>query len=752
MGNKCSCLRDFCSELDLLPDTSTNLEEQDQYNNENYPIDRRSSFHLQRQLSFVGDNSDIKEENKESFSPIKLLSNNNFSSPTNPSTSLKISAFSPSSSLNSTSSFFSKQIQLQKNRIFLPPSDFTLDYKPLKTLFISDNSYIILVKKNNKSLKFSKGKQNYFAAKVIKKNIFSDSSSCVLDDYYSEINILELIQEKSKELQSSESSQSFIPSGSYVNNMNIINYIKYYDTNEHLYILYNLLYEDILDYLKKRKIINEKLISKIFKQILNAVNFLHLNNIIHRDLRPENIMVEYYKEEGEKSSSENEKLPRYDDDDFDDFDYDLLNRTNSFAYSSNSSSSSSNVPYIRIINFRMAKIVFDPVELPSTPGSLIPSSPFLSGSFKNRAHSNFNSSQSSSIFSMDKSIDMWSLGILLFVLVIGRPPLPQDIQYLTTSLERDYKERRRNSKKNHNLEALKVESTIVNLKENNISKSLSLSSPNPLISSSLASPNYINLSDSLNINDNVQLSSSYNVPYSSLYLEGFNISSSLPVDSPLKNHRESDNSFEDSPNNFTYNDPYIDILSLPLRDLLFQLLHPNPRRRITAQNAIKHPWISQFSEQELKNSTKSPSPSPISNPFFHTSKRNFFVNLPSKERLTNNSDNLRQYLKESFIQEASCNMHKSQSQKLHQYLSNLGAKGENFKKKDTSKNLESPSKNAASDLKSYLNSAKNFSPNASTILFSPANSPILSPSPLNCNESSPTISKSSLTSVLSSSK
>lgn len=73
---------------------------------------------------------------------------------------------------------------------------------------------------------------------------------------------------------------------------NIIKFLQEYKTKTHLYIVMELLEEgDLFEYVKKNSFLEEYEAAIIFKQIVDAINYLNELGIIHRDLKPENVMV-----------------------------------------------------------------------------------------------------------------------------------------------------------------------------------------------------------------------------------------------------------------------------------------------------------------------------------------------------------------------------------------------------------------------------------------------------------------------------
>ena len=74
---------------------------------------------------------------------------------------------------------------------------------------------------------------------------------------------------------------------------NIIKIYEYYTDDINFYLITDYISNgELYNYVYKAKSFNERQTQYIMKQVLCAVNYLHLNNIAHRDIKLENILVE----------------------------------------------------------------------------------------------------------------------------------------------------------------------------------------------------------------------------------------------------------------------------------------------------------------------------------------------------------------------------------------------------------------------------------------------------------------------------
>lgn len=72
---------------------------------------------------------------------------------------------------------------------------------------------------------------------------------------------------------------------------NIIKYINSYIYENHFYTIMDMAYGgELVTYLTEKNVLSEMECKRIFKQIHDAVKYIHSRNVIHRDLKPNNIL------------------------------------------------------------------------------------------------------------------------------------------------------------------------------------------------------------------------------------------------------------------------------------------------------------------------------------------------------------------------------------------------------------------------------------------------------------------------------
>ena len=144
------------------------------------------------------------------------------------------------------------------------------------------------------------------------------------------------------------------------------NIIKLYDIYEDSHYIYLIMEEcnggEFFDSLAKRakekNMYTEKECAKIFRQILEAVNYLHAHGVCHRDLKPENILF------------------------------------------SNVADDSS----LKLIDFGLSKVLDGENELKGTVGTTFYMAPEV-------IQGNYN-----------EKCDLWACGVILYIMLCGKPP------------------------------------------------------------------------------------------------------------------------------------------------------------------------------------------------------------------------------------------------------------------------------------------------------------------------------------------
>ena len=77
-----------------------------------------------------------------------------------------------------------------------------------------------------------------------------------------------------------------------ISHPNIVNIYEIFEDTRKYYIMYEFIQGgELFDVITQQAFFDEASAARIFKQIMNAINYLHSMNIAHRDLKPENIMM-----------------------------------------------------------------------------------------------------------------------------------------------------------------------------------------------------------------------------------------------------------------------------------------------------------------------------------------------------------------------------------------------------------------------------------------------------------------------------
>jgi len=76
-----------------------------------------------------------------------------------------------------------------------------------------------------------------------------------------------------------------------VNHSNLLTTISDFETNGKHYIVTELARFDLLQYLRLKGPLRETLAKRLFYELISGINHLHVNNIVHRDIKCENLLI-----------------------------------------------------------------------------------------------------------------------------------------------------------------------------------------------------------------------------------------------------------------------------------------------------------------------------------------------------------------------------------------------------------------------------------------------------------------------------
>ena len=183
-----------------------------------------------------------------------------------------------------------------------------------------------------------------------------------------------------------------------IDHPNIIKLIEVHETTQYIYLVMELcngggLSDCLEDHIKKNKgPFPEEVVQYLMKQIVSGLNYLHKRNILHRDIKLDNILVDFDNEEDRKNKN-------------------MMKAK------------------VKIIDFGFARHL-QPSQLAySTLGSPINMDPGILRKLNKMEHSNE--------YGYDQKADIWSLGTICYEMLIGKNTFnAENMRELISKVER----------------------------------------------------------------------------------------------------------------------------------------------------------------------------------------------------------------------------------------------------------------------------------------------------------------------------
>merc|ERR1719229_1619385 len=169
---------------------------------------------------------------------------------------------------------------------------------------------------------------------------------------------------------------------------NIIQLIEFFEEEDKFYLVFEKLNGGpLLEHIQRRKFFTESEASTIVRNLAEAIQFLHSRGIAHRDVKPDNVLC--------VSSDQTEEVKLCDFDLCSDPSYSHLEQLSTPAL--------------------------------STPvGSLEYMAPEVVNTFIDDDYSDYDSDLDDDSLRYNKKCDLWSLGVIAYILMCGYPPFQAD--------------------------------------------------------------------------------------------------------------------------------------------------------------------------------------------------------------------------------------------------------------------------------------------------------------------------------------
>ena len=218
-----------------------------------------------------------------------------------------------------------------------------------------------------------------------------------------------------------------------INHQNIIKFHSYYHESDTFMMIMEYFHGiNLLDMILSKKITIENDIKLIFQQITFALYYLHCCNIIHRDVKPENILISYDKQVSSSSlstSSSSTSSSFYNIDQLQSL-HNTISNNNKSNNTINNSSSNNNDQNHHINKYHVKLLDFglsinngngsNAKTFVGTPCYVAPEVQYNSGGSYDSSNSSSGSGSYSSSYSFP--VDCWSLGAVLYVMLVARFP------------------------------------------------------------------------------------------------------------------------------------------------------------------------------------------------------------------------------------------------------------------------------------------------------------------------------------------